>query len=82
MGMRVKRRSAVLVIASAVFAFCGLFVSRLNPFMNAGANNRLESVCSANSNQSWTYDRAAWTPVLWSCTVIDMSGDEHRFTAF
>jgi hypothetical protein len=52
-----------------------LAASRWNPLMTSAANNRLEAPCADPAIAGVEgFDRAAWTPLLWSCTVQRMDG--------
>ena len=63
--------SVAVVLAGAL----AVAVSTLNPFMTAGANNRLESKCP-ETGVTFTYDRSSWTPLLWSCAASEIDGTD------
>lgn len=68
----VARRS---FIGGCLIVVVLLAASRWNPFMTSAANNRLEAPCADPANAGVEgFDRAAWTPLLWSCTVERMDG--------
>jgi hypothetical protein len=65
-----KRRTIGLIVG-VVIAVLGIAVSSLNPLLSIGVSNQLEGACTENRFDSWTYHRSSWTPLRWSCTVVE-----------
>ena len=62
--------SRVALIVSGI-VLTGITFSSLDPILAIGMENQLEGQCAHSRFESWTYHRSSWTPVRWSCTVVD-----------
>lgn len=63
-----------LVRGAAICAVLVVVVVLSQPFLAAGANNRLEQRCSALA--TWTYDRSHHVPLFWTCTGQTLDGQK------
>lgn len=72
-----RRRAAKFGVGVAcAVALMLLVASRLNPLMTSAANNRLAGPCAdPEVAEVIGFDRTAWTPLLWSCTVRHTNGE-------
>ena len=60
-------------LAAAAAVTIGLLgVSRFNPALAIGVENRLESACSGP--EASHYERRSWTPLRWTCVVTRFDG--------
>lgn len=66
------RHFALVVVVVVVGV---LALSRLNPLLAIGVENRLERACSVPTATS-RYERSSWTPLRWTCVLEHHDGTE------